>query len=300
MKTLIEWANISSPVLFRGDATNAYRDPAVIYHEGVFHLFFTYVKTHPDGNVFLHLAKSQSCDLRGWSEPHILTPSNSALNFSSPGNMVRHAGKWIICLQTYPRPNGEKYADETARLWTMDSDDLEHWSEPCLLRVKGPDVSREAMGRMIDPYLLRDREDPDKWWCFYKQNGVSMSWSNDLKNWTWFAHIDGGENACVVVEDEEYVLFHSPKNGIGTKRSSDLLHWKDEGVFYLGQKDWPWARGRITAGFVLDLRLESSIGKCLLFFHGSGPEDEETMFDNYASMGLAWSETLSDWQFPSA
>jgi hypothetical protein len=25
---------ISSPVIFRGDATTAYRDPAVIYHDG--------------------------------------------------------------------------------------------------------------------------------------------------------------------------------------------------------------------------------------------------------------------------
>ena len=32
--------------------------------------------------------------------------------------------------------------------------DLENWSKPELLRVKGPDVPREKMGRMIDPYLL--------------------------------------------------------------------------------------------------------------------------------------------------
>ena len=47
------------------------------------------------------------------------------------------------------------------------------------------DVQREDMGRMIDPYLIRDKDEPGKWWCFYKQNGVSYSWSHDLENWTF-------------------------------------------------------------------------------------------------------------------
>ena len=68
-----------------------------------------------------------------------------------------------------------------------------------------------------------------KWWCFYKQNGVSMSFTCDFKNWTYFGHTESGENACVLVENNEYVLFHSPKNGIAIKRSSDLEHWHDWG-----------------------------------------------------------------------
>ena len=51
------------------------------------------------------------------------------------------------------------------------SDDLVHWDAPELLRVKGDAVPREEMGRMIDPYLLEDKDEPGKYWCFYKQNG---------------------------------------------------------------------------------------------------------------------------------
>ena len=297
MTNAIEWEKLPGPVLLRGDAVTAYRDPAAIYHEGVFHLFFTLVRTDAAGNVFLHLAKCASTDFANWTAPRVLTPADSALNYSSPGNMIRFDGKWVLCLQTYPRPDGEKYANEDARLWTMTSADLEIWDSPRLLRVKGPAVTREDMGRMIDPFLLEDRERAGLWWCFYKQNGVSISRSPDLETWEPAGRAEAGENACVLTDGGDYVLFHSPENGIGVKRSRDLKRWHDEGVFTLGQTDWPWARGRITAGFVLDLRHESAVGKAILFFHGSGPESEETMFDNFANIGFAWSDTLADWQW---
>ena len=67
----------------------------------------------------------------------------------------------------------------------MRSDDLEHWSDPELLMVKGDDIPVADMGRMIDPYLLEDANEPGKWWCYYKQNGVSMSYSYDLIHWTF-------------------------------------------------------------------------------------------------------------------
>ncbi len=183
----------------------------------------------------------------------------------------------------------------------MRSRDLENWSEPELLRVKGTDVPQEKMGRMIDPFLLEDKDEPGKWWCFYKQNGVSMSWSRDFKVWTYAGKTSAGENPCVIVDGNNYVLFHSPANGIGIKRSTDLQAWRDEGLLKLGQKDWPWARGRISAGFVLDLRRDSRVGKALMFFHGSDfPEkDPRGGFDNLASIGLAWSEDLQNWNWPA-
>lgn len=297
LRTRIDFSRFPSSVILRGDAVTAFRDPAVVYQDGTFHLFYTLVKTDAAGQVFLHLAKSQSRDLIRWTEPRILTVPDPQLNFSSPGSIVRHNDRWVLCLQTYPRPAGEKYGDATARLWTMRSDDLEEWDEARLLQVKGPQVGREQMGRMIDPFLFADRKEAGKWWCFYKQDGVSMSSSYDLENWTFGGRIEGGENSCVLVDGNEYVLFHSPENGIGLKRSPDLVRWRDEGIFYLGQAQWPWARGRITAGFVLDLRHEPRVGKYLLFFHGSGPEDERTMFDTHASIGLAWSDSLSHWEF---
>jgi hypothetical protein len=238
--------------------------------------------------------------LLNWSTPEIITPRDRNLNFGSPGNIIRHGGHWVLCLQTYPRPNGEKYGNATARIWTMHSDDLETWDEPLLLRVKGPDVPREEMGRMIDAYLLGDKDQPGKWWCFYKQRGMSMSWSLDLKTWSYAGRTRAGENACVIVDGDDYVLFHSPSNGIGVKRSADLNQWRDEGVLTLGQKTWPWAQGRLTAGFVLDLRKEPAVGKALMFFHGSDfPEsDPRGGFDNFASIGLAWSDDLKSWSWP--
>jgi hypothetical protein len=301
-------SHLTSPVLFAGDATNAYRDPAAIYHDGWFYLYFTWIRTEHDGIPYSYVAWSRSRDLRHWSGPEIITSRDKDLDFGSPGDVVLYKGRWVLCLQTYPRPNGERYGNRDSRIWTMTSQDLHHWSRPEVLRVKGPDVPIADMGRMIDPFLLQDKDARDKWWCFYKQNGISRSWSLDLKNWTYTGKTDAGENPCVIVDNNQYVLFHSPPNGIGVKRSTDLENWTDEGVLMLGQREWPWAQGRLTAGFVLDLRNDPAIGKSLMFFHGSQfpEEDPRGGFNNYASIGFAWSDrndrseshdNLKDWQW---
>jgi hypothetical protein len=296
----LKLATLKSPVLFAGDATHAYRDPAAIFHQGWFYLYFTHVVTEQDQIAYSHVAWSKSRDLIHWTLPVNLTPGNKALDYGSPGNIVRYNNQWVLCLQTYPRPHGEKYGNRDSRIFTMRSHDLEHWSVPELLHVKGPAIPVEKMGRMIDPYLLADKDTPNKWWCFYKQNGISLSSSPDLTTWTPQGRIDAGENPCVVIDQNEYVLFHSPSNGIGIKRSSDLHHWRDEGTLILGQKQWPWAHGRITAAFVLDLRREPTIGKALMFFHGStyAETDRRGGFDNYASLGIAWSSDLKNWDWP--
>ena len=105
----IDFDALVTPILFRGDAKTAYRDPAVLYQDGVFHLFFTLVQAGEDGHPWMFTASSRSRDLKSWTPPRVLTPKNRALNFSSPGNVIRFNGEWILCLQTYPRPNGEKY-----------------------------------------------------------------------------------------------------------------------------------------------------------------------------------------------
>jgi hypothetical protein len=151
------------------------------------------VLTEEDGQVFLYTAVSKSDDLIHWTNPKILTPKDKNLNFSSPGNIIKNNGKWIMCLQTYPRPNGEKYGNQNSRIWTMESEDLENWTEPKVLMVKGDTVAVEDMGRMIDPYLLEDKDEKGKWWCFYKQNGVSISYSYDLVKWNYFGNTDSGE-----------------------------------------------------------------------------------------------------------
>ena len=137
----------------------------------------------------------------------------------------------------------------------MASTDLHHWQEPLALQLKGPAVPVRDTGRALDPYLFRDKDDPDLWWCCYKHGGVllgrahglgfggtpippdnlllqsmQLSFSRDLEHWTPYAQTDGEENYCVLVDraEDEYLLVHSPANGIGIKRSTDLVHWYDE------------------------------------------------------------------------
>lgn len=291
--------------IFCGNDTLAYRDPAVCYHDGTFYLFYSMMRIEND-SIFSYVAESESRDLMAWTAPRILTPRNQQLDFSSPGNVVRVGDEWILCLQTYPRPDYTtdqmpRYGSQASRLYIMRSRDLRSWSEPELMYVKGPGVCEADMGRMIDPYLLEDKDEPGKWWCFYKQRGVSMSYTYDFKTWTFAGHTDAGENVCVWVEDDEYVMMHSPKNGLGIKRSRDLKSWRDdEGLITLGQgtPGWEWAKGRLSAGAIIDGRQIKGAPRYLLFFHGSGPLTEaEGDFDRNASLGMAWSDDLVDWQW---
>jgi hypothetical protein len=289
---------LTSPLLFKGDAQTGYRDPLLLWHEGTFHLFFTVGEREPQA-VYLYLAHSTSRDLQHWTPAQKFTPRDLKLNFVSPGSVVRHGGQWLLCAATYPQPSGELYGNATARLYVLRSGDLERWSEPELLRVKGPDVPVEKMGRMIDPYLLPDKDEPGKWWCFYKQNGVSMSWSRDLTQWTAAGSTKAGENVCVLVHNGAYLMFHSPHNGIGVLQSADLKQWTPAGpLLTLGQPDWPWARGRLTAGYVADLRQVAGVGKYVMVFHGTGPEPEPVKFLTHGCLGIAWSDDLKTWDWP--
>ena len=295
---------LKSPVIFQGNETKAYRDPAVLFHDGTFYLFFTLMEIEPDGRIFSYTASSKSSDLMNWTAPRKLTVKDQNLNYSSPGNIIRFQDEWVLCLQTYPRPGYTvaqmpKYGNISARLFTMRSKDLQNWSQPEPIKVKGTDVPESEMGRMIDPYLLQDKDHPEKYWCFYKQNGVSMSYTTDFKNWTYFGHTDSGENTCVLIEDNQYILFHSPSNGIGIKKSDDLKTWNDWGKLITSrQADWNWAKGRITAGTVLKLP-ENQQAKYLMFFHGSGPlTEKQGDFDKNASIGISWSNDLINWEWP--
>jgi hypothetical protein len=296
--------NLKSPILFRGNEKTAYRDPAVLFHNKLFYLFFTLTEIEADRRIYMYTALSKSSDLIHWTAPRKLTVKDQNLDYSSPGNVIRFHDEWILCLQTYPRPDYTidmmpRYGNQSSRLFVMKSKDLENWSKPELLRVKGSDVSVADMGRMIDPYLLRDKDDSTKYWCFYKQNGVSMSFTYDFRNWTYFGHTESGENVCVLTENNQYILFHSPQNGIGIKKSTGLKTWSDFGnLITLGQAHWDWAKGRITAGSVIELPKNKQT-KYLMFFHGSGPLTEsQGDFDKNSSIGIAWSNDLKTWNWP--
>ena len=72
---------------------------------------------------------------------------------------------------------------------------------------------------------------------------LNLSWSYDLRHWTWFTRADSEESYCVLTEEDGYVLIDSPDNGVGVKLSPDLVHWHQIGLYTLGQRRWPWAQG---------------------------------------------------------
>lgn len=297
-QTTVNFSNIKSPILFQGDEKFAYRDPAVIFSNNTFYLYFTLSENSSDGGYYNMIAYSKSTDLVYWTFPKIITPRDRNLNYSSPGNIVRHNNEWIMCFQTYPTPNLEVFGNNKSRLFIMRSDDLEVWSEPELMRVKGNTIPDSEAGRMIDPYLIK--EENGKWWCFYKQNGVSMSYSTDLLNWTYFGHAKAGENVTILKQGNEYVMFHSPDNGIGVKRSKSLGEWgKDEQVLFLDQPNWDWSKGRITAATVIDLKNEKGINKYVMFFHGDQENKALNLAHRGASLGIAWSDDLIHWDWPA-
>ena len=296
---MVDFGKIKSSVILTGSNSTAYRDPAVYFDGERFYLFGTYVECQ-EGGPYLTVVESISTDLINWSKPREITVRDRSCNFSSPGNVIRaDDGYYYLCVQSYCRENGEKYGNERSRVFTMRSTDLINWDAPRLMRVKG-DIPEEEMGRMIDPFLIKDIADDKKWWCLYKQNGVSASYSYDLENWTYSGRTESGENVCAIRRDDGYLIFHSPPNGIAVLKTNDMQSFEPYGsLITLGQDGWEWAKGRITAGFVLDLKKEPSVGKYIMFFHGSGPEPETTMFDHNASIGIAWTDddTMLDWNY---
>lgn len=300
--------SIPSPVLLAGDARVAYRDPLLAWAKGRFYLFYAYVREEEDRLIYWYVACSTSSDLVHWTQPRLLTPKDQNLDCSSPGSLSRVGNEWILTLQTYPMPGFRRgdplrFGDNRSRVFLMRSPDLSRWSGLELIRVKGPRVSQAAMGKMIDPFLLADKDVPGTWWCCFKQAGaLHLSFSRDLQTWTpTAAAVADGENPCIVVQGGEYVLFYAPKNGIGVKRSTDLIHWSEPAApLVFGQAHWPWAEARLTAGYVADFRSVPGVGRYVMVFHGGGPGHgaSDATVCSHCSIGIAWSDDLVHWSWP--
>lgn len=235
-------------LIFEQTKEFSYRDPAAYIENDKIYLFFTLVENTED-NQFFYVAQSESSDFINWTKPIILTEKDNMKNYSSPGNVFKYDGYYYLTLQSYPCEKGQIYGNESSRIFIMKSKDLTHWNSPSLLKVKG-DIPENEMGRMIDPYIL---EDTGNFICFFKQNGVSFSTSTDLINWQFQGYTECGENVCVIKENNKYIIFNSPQNGINIMTTNDFVTFTDVETLYLNQKDKPWAKDRITAGFVLDI-----------------------------------------------
>lgn len=294
----VDWGSIRNPVIDRLPQV-AVRDPALILRDDRFFMYHTAVETKGEQyRLFLDVADSG--DLAEWTTPRRLT--TSPLNYSSPGNVLRVADHWVLCLQSYPMGPGERYGNETSRLWLMESDDLVTWSAPVMINPQGCSANWTDSKRQIDPYLVRH---DGAYWCFYKTSGcLGVLTSPDLATWREASPSrpvlgpsdtpDGAgmENPCVVRDGDAYVLFFAAcrdGRGIGVARSDDLMHWHD--VHYLDFPDLPWASNGPTAAMVLDVRQEC--GRWLMAFHG-----EYVGRPHAAAMGVAWSDDLETWSCP--
>ncbi|MBS1816251.1 MAG: hypothetical protein JSS87_15380 [Acidobacteria bacterium] len=301
---------IRSPIILKGDAHHAFRDPILARVNGKFMLIYSYVVTDPDQRVYWYTAWSTSSDFQHWTAPYIFTPKSQDLNYSSPGSLTRIGNEWVLTLQTIPMNNVRltdpppiHWPEEHSRLFTMRTRDFKTWSKPELIRVKGPNVAEKDMGKMIDPFLIADKDHPGHWRIFFKQNGhLFQSTSPDLKTWTFHPEpIAKGENPEVIVDHGDYLLFYSPENGTGVLRSHDGITWhEDQPPIVLGQKDWPYAETRITAGYVADMRNLPNIGKYVFVTHTMGPGKTKTNLNVLANCNIVigWSDDLKHWHWP--
>ena len=280
------------PIIFKGTESIAYRDPTCYFYNGEYHLFFT-VSEKEDGYMYNYVAHSVSRDLKSFSAPTVITEKDRSKNYCSPGNVICKDGVYYLFVTSYPMPlpySERSWADDTARLFYIKTTDFKSFSAPVRIYPKGKDCENE--GRMIDPFVLFEN---GKYLLFFKQNGVSLSVSDDLENWEYIGRTNGGENACVLKKDGKYLLIHSPENGIGIMESADLKAWNDLGIYTLDQQSWEWASGRLTAAFAMETELGES-HKYAVFFHGSRKESFPETHGS-ASLALCYTDDFKKFHF---
>lgn len=275
------------------------RDSAIHWHDGVLHCFYTASYQGPD-TYFSHIEHLCTRDLVNWERcPDVVSDPPI---YWSVGNVIRALGEWVLCMQDYRVPPGEKWAGDDARLWITKSPDLMKWGTPISINPEGCRVNWRPTRRQVDPFIV---EHNGRYWCFYKGGGLGLLVSEDLVHWEEacvdrpaFAPSDTPdnstvENPCVVRDGEEYVLFFVPMRpgGIGIARSKNLVQWHD--ARYLDFPQAPWMNGcRPNAPMVIDTR--GDLGAWLMVLDSGGPKG----VPHSGSLGLAWSENLVDWTCP--
>jgi len=277
------------------------RDAAILWHEGVLHCFYT-ASFQGEGTIISQIEHIQSRDLRNWERcPDVVTDPPV---FWSVGNVIRANNEWVLCMQDYRIPIGEKWAGDDARLWLTRSADLMTWGDPVSMNPVGAQVQWRPTQRQIDPYIV---EHEGRYYCFYKGGGLGLLVSEDLITWKEasperpvFSAQDtpdgsGMENACVVRDGDEFVLFFAPnrvQRGVGTARSKDLFHWYDTRYFDLPKRPWMIGHQVANAAMVVDARQD--LGAWLMVFHS----DDDEVTPHSGVLALAWSENLVDWHCP--
>ena len=295
----------------------AIRDPAVIYHNGLYHVYHTYVDFRRQGNIYISTFMRTTPDFMKWSPAREVFGGPN--HYSSPGNVFRHPvnGRWTICIQSYPFVAGKDTGDDRCRLFLAESDDLLNWSLPAVMVEAGAGIKYNDCPRQIDPFVVLDGK---RAWCFYKTIGeLGLLVSEDgLKTWREALpdrpaigrkHMPVGEsveNPFVLRHDGKWWMFCSPcskPRKIAYACSDNLTDWPQ--VQYLDFPEQPWAQHGPTAPSILDLNeirktgsdnIEGSEGhRWLMVFHG---DCEPRRSGHEAVLGIAFSNDLVRWSVP--
>ena len=234
------------------------RDPAIIVHNDIIYLYFTWY--NPNTSEWF-IAMTTTRDFIDFSEPRRISP----VGYASPGNIIRHEGKWVLCYQQYRHfPHNLSLAF---------SDDLINWSDPVDIFNTGPENQWNKDGRVIDPYLVAADgkffayyTGSDRWPDRKGANYIGVAGSTDLKTWTdltpdkpalgldfdWEGP-DGNENNCVIRHKGQWLTLYSAsltKQKIALAVSDDLIHWDKKGLCTV--RDFPAQSWRYGAPFIIE------------------------------------------------
>ena len=215
---------------------NSFWAPEVLWHDGLYHMYVSYVRGVPaTWNWERHIVHMSSANLWDWSFESILALSSDrvidACVFALPG------GGWRMW-----------YKDEANHSFSYaaDSPDLYHWN------VRGPAVT-DCAHEGPNVFAWRGRY----WMITDYWNGLGVYHSDDLETWTRQANIlstpgsrpdDGalGHHADVLVQGERAYIFYFTHPEVVGMGSSDMT--------------WTYARRR-TSLQAAELELE---GGCLV------------------------------------
>ena len=287
----------------------ALRDPAIYYHQGEFHLYFTLVKGLYGDRQEWYIGHVKTADFILFSEISCISPRG----YASPGNVFLHEGHFVICYQSYPRTSLAKTPGDVCRLFFSFSDDLETWGDPEIVSEEG---CRSAWGltgswrhRQIDPYVLVEG---NTYYLFYKGVMHIGLWaSDDLRSWRDLtpdkpliekgpeAWSHGVENPCVIKVDDTFYLFYvSTGKHEGRKpnqftylTSRDLIRWDAGRTMHLPRS--PLLRDFYNAPFFIDLR--DALGIFMVTYHVGNSRDSSGRY--LSDLGIGWSEDFKHWQF---
>lgn len=292
-----DWTGLYNPVFGWRCST---RDPAAVWHEGKFYLYFTVQFEQqrwgaPEGyQCFVTMTE----DFREFTSPRPVTPTG----YVSPGNILRLQDRWIMSVTRYPRP---------CAVALTESLDLLHWSEPrtVIPTFHGDYWGNNAHGP-IDGY-------PFFWqgrcWMLYtdfkagtSSQHLGLSVSDDLRTFEnltpdrplldsdFYDEHKGIENASLVIDGEKLHLFCSvgmPEQRVAKLTSSDIMHWpKLDDRAEIGGLNQEWSKFIASAQFVADWR--DVTGFWTMLFMGTRHHDP---YDRMM-LGMARSKDLETWE----